>query len=107
MSKLKLYITLIYIGLLANICMCEFLYQRPNNGLPNRRRELRRFGMGLGLLNAYKLQEILRIESDKKRQEKAKNEKILNAERRQIYERYLLKFQGATSVLRDFHTNRF
>ena len=89
--------------------MCEILYysQRPNEGLTNRRRELRRFGMGLGLLNAYKLQEKLRIEFDKQRQEKAKNEQILNAERIKIYERYLLKFQGATSVLRDFHTNRF
>ena len=63
--------------------------------------------MGLGLLNAYKLQEKLRIEFDKQRQDNAKKEQILNAERIQIYERYLLKFQAATSVLRDFHTNRF
>ena len=36
-------------------------------------------------------------------------EKKLNEEarRRRVYEKYLLKYQRDSSVLRDFHTNRF
>ena len=47
--------------------------------------------------------EIEKIEIQKKNEELLKKE----AERRKIYEKYLLRFQGGSNVLRDFHTNLF
>jgi len=55
--------------------------------------------------NAYELrqkelekQEIKRKESELQREE---------ARRKKIYEQNLLKYQGGSSFLKDFHTNRF
>ena len=47
--------------------------------------------------------EMQRTEIERKEQERLKKE----AERKQIFEKYLLASQGGSSVLRDFHTNRF
>jgi len=41
-------------------------------------------------------------ETERKRLEKEEEEK-----RRRIYEKHLLTYQGGSSFLRDFHTNRF
>ena len=83
---------------------CVNKRQRQNWNVPTARSELRRFGAGLSLLHAYKLQE-----NFEKQARTRKNEAILKeeAKRRQVYEKYLLGYQGGSNVLRDFHTNQF
>jgi len=55
-----------------------------------------------------KLQQKVSLELEKQ-EKRMKLEELLyeEAERRRIYEKYLLKFQHGSSVLTDFHTNQF
>ena len=105
-------IMLIFLTILFE--MNEINCQKQNK-LPQNRPsiKLRRFGIFQmkkirEWLVSYEFQqqlqkEIKRKEAEKKAQEILKKE----AERRRIFKKYLLKSQGGSSVLRDFHTNRF
>jgi hypothetical protein len=46
-----------------------------------------------------------KVQKEMDEEKRAKEEE--QEERRRIYEKYLLAFQGRSSVLNDFHTNRF
>ena len=68
----------------------------------------------LGIFELRKIREWLRpyldeLEKREKQEAERQNQLILkaNAERNRIYEKHLLVYQGASSVLKDFHTNMF
>jgi len=54
--------------------------------------------------SAYRIQEKIQDELDRIKEEILGKEKET---RRKIYNRYLLPYELGSSVLRDFHTNRF
>ncbi len=78
----------------------------------SKRYALRKLGIKFGGLAemqfAETLQQKINLELENLEQIMRNEKKLIEeAKRRRVYEKYLLKFQGASSVLRDFHTNLF
>jgi len=68
--------------------------------------KLRRFGiLGEWLIKSY----LTQLENKEKIEMERKHNKILkeDANRRKIFEKHLLKFQGGSNFLKDFHTNLY
>ena len=94
--------------------MNEIICQKKNELVQNRPSiKLRRFGIFQmkkirEWLVSYEFQQQLQKEIKQKEAEKKAHEILKKeAERLRIYKKYLLKSQGGSNVLRDFHTNRF
>ncbi len=71
---------------------------------------MRKFGIefGSGNYDQISLREFLGEMLEKHRDELQKMELLKKEKLRQsVYARHLLKFQGGSNVLRDYHTNRF
>jgi hypothetical protein len=107
-----LIILLICFGILANrICIQSVSCQKQSQDIQIARAQLRGFGVGLHLLDIYQLQQKLKkLKNEHERQNKETLKKQIfeeNAKRNRIFENYLLRSQGGSSFLRDFHTNRF
>jgi hypothetical protein len=107
-----LMILLICFGILANnICIQSVSCQKQSQDIQKARAKLRGFDVGLHLLDLYQLrQKLKKLRNEHERRNKVTlKEEIFeeNATRSRIYEHYLLRFQGGSSFLRDFHTNRF
>jgi len=98
----KLFVFLIFFTLWTNI---QAIYRERQREIYTKRFALRTFAIPFNLLDdyKYKLRQKLDKELEKQRM-KVKNDLAL---RSWIYETNLLRFQGSTNVLRDFHTNRF
>ncbi len=78
----------------------------------SKRYPLRKFGIKFGELEqiqfAETLEQNINLELENLEQIMRMEKKLLEeAGRRRIYEKYLLKYQQGSSVLKDFHTNRF
>ena len=100
----KLFIFLIFFTLWTE-AYSRAIYREEQREIYTKRFALRTFAIPFNLLDDYKnkLRQKLDKELEKQRM-KIKNETAL---RNWIYEINLLKFQGSTNVLKDFHTNRF
>ena len=78
---------------------------------PSERRpmKLRRFGIFefRKIRDYLKIYEVKQMLADKIEAERLACELEREEERRRIYEKHLLSFQGGSSVLNDFHSNLF
>jgi hypothetical protein len=86
------------------------IYCINEHGLYTKRFVFRKFGIKFDSVNSDKisLREIF-DEKLEKHKDELKKMKLLKKDklRQSIYARHLLKFQGGSNVLKDFHTNRF
>jgi hypothetical protein len=98
----KLFVFLIFFTLWT---YSRAIYREKQREIYPKRFALRTFAIPFNLLDdhKYKLHQKFDKELAKQRM-KIKNDLAL---RNWIYETNLLRFQGSTNVLRDFHTNRF
>ena len=104
-----LIIAFICFGLLtSNTCIQNVSSQKQSKQKPIARAKLRGFGVDFISLDIYEMRQklknlLLKHELERKNKEICEE----NAKRRQIYEKYLLGYQGGSNILRDFNTNRF
>ena len=102
-------ISLVCFGLLAsNTCIQRVSCHKQSKHVPIDRAKLRGFGVDFNSLDIYDMRQtikklLLKYELERKNKEISEE----NAQRRRIYEKYLLGYQGGSSILRDFNTNRF
>ena len=105
----SLTIAFICLGLLASdTCIQSVSSQKQSKQTPVARAKLRGFGVDFNSLDIYDMRQtikklLLKYELERKNKEISEE----NAQRRRIYEKYLLGYQGGSSILRDFNTNRF
>ena len=94
--------------LVSNTCIQRVSCQKQSKQMPMARAKLRGFGFDFNLLDIYEMRQKLKrllLKHELERKNKEISEE--NAKRSRIYVKYLLGYQGGSSILRDFNTNRF
>lgn len=107
---LAILLTICYLGTVCSLNDKNPMAKMATHGVKKSNFKLRR----LGIFELRQIREWLQpyldeYEKREKQETERKNQLVLkaNAERNRIYEKHLLSSQGASSVLRDFHTNMF
>jgi len=108
MSNFLIIAFVCFVLLASDTCIQSVSSQKQSQHIPIARAKLRGFGVDSHLLDIYEMRQKLKKVLLKYENERRNKEMFEETEkRRRIYEKYLLEYQGGSSILRDFNTNRF